>query len=175
MEKELTLFSFFPSWSPGGHAISHQKLLELPVVSYSLIELFYVGIPVVQTDGRSDGVRSHDYQNFLDRCITKFSYLLIKCLHHARENHTCYNLSYHCNLSTLILSCPNIYLIGYWKCTSISFHRNNSSFHSEDIFWRNSLPALRFGRWNSVLFHHGPKQWYIRIPLTPITLGRIVA
>ena len=64
MEKELTLFSFFPSWSTGDHAISHQKHLELPVVSYLLIELFYIGIPVVQTDGRSDGVRSHDYQNF---------------------------------------------------------------------------------------------------------------
>ena len=27
---------------------------------YLLIELFYIGIPVVQTDGRSLGVRSRD-------------------------------------------------------------------------------------------------------------------
>ena len=35
-----------------------------------LIELFYIGIPVVRTDGRSGGwsvgVRSRDYQIFLD-------------------------------------------------------------------------------------------------------------
>ena len=38
-----------------------------------LVELFYIGIPVVWTDGRS-GVRSRDYQNFSDGYITKFSY-----------------------------------------------------------------------------------------------------
>ena len=35
-----------------------------------LIELFYIGMPVVRTDGRSGGwsvgVRSRDYQIFLD-------------------------------------------------------------------------------------------------------------
>ena len=35
-----------------------------------LIELFYIGIPVVRTDGRlvarSNGERSRDYQIFLD-------------------------------------------------------------------------------------------------------------
>ena len=39
---------------------------------YLLIELFYIGIPVVGTDGRSVGravgrVRSRDYQIFSDR------------------------------------------------------------------------------------------------------------
>ena len=38
-EKDSTLFLFFLSKSPGGHAISRQKHLELPVVSYLLIEL----------------------------------------------------------------------------------------------------------------------------------------
>ena len=33
---------------------------------YLLIELFYIGIPVVQTDGRAGGVRSRDYQFFSD-------------------------------------------------------------------------------------------------------------
>ena len=32
---------------------------------YLMIELFYVGMPVVRTDGRSLGVRSRDYQHFL--------------------------------------------------------------------------------------------------------------
>ena len=32
---------------------------------YLLIQLFYIGMPVVRTDGRS-GVRSRDYQNFTD-------------------------------------------------------------------------------------------------------------
>ena len=31
-----------------------------------LIELFYIGMPVVRTDGRSVGVRSRDYQIFSD-------------------------------------------------------------------------------------------------------------
>ena len=31
-----------------------------------LIELFYIGMPVVPTDGRSVGVRSRDYQIFSD-------------------------------------------------------------------------------------------------------------
>ena len=32
-----------------------QKHLELSVVSYLLIELFYIGMPVVRTDGRAYG------------------------------------------------------------------------------------------------------------------------
>ena len=31
-----------------------------------LIELFYIGLPVVRTDGRSVGVRSSEYQIFSD-------------------------------------------------------------------------------------------------------------
>ena len=33
---------------------------------YLLIELFYIGMPVVRTDGRAVGVRSRDYQIFSD-------------------------------------------------------------------------------------------------------------
>ena len=33
---------------------------------YLLIELFYIGMPVARTDGRSLGVRSRDYQIFSD-------------------------------------------------------------------------------------------------------------
>ena len=31
---------------------------------YLLIKLFYIGMPVMRTDGRSLGVRSRDYQIF---------------------------------------------------------------------------------------------------------------
>ena len=41
---------------------------------YLLIELFYIGVPVVRTGGRSGGVRSLDYQNVSDAKVTKFSY-----------------------------------------------------------------------------------------------------
>ena len=60
VEKDSTLLLFFLSKSPGNHAISRQKHLELPVVLYLLIELFYIDFPVVWTDGLS-GVRSCDY------------------------------------------------------------------------------------------------------------------
>ena len=43
----------------------------LPVVSYLLMELFYIGLSLVWTDGRT-GVWSRDYQNFSDGWITKF-------------------------------------------------------------------------------------------------------
>ena len=59
---------FFLSESLSSHAISRQKHLELPVISHLLIELFYIGMPVMQTDGRT-GVRSRDYQ----KKIIKFS------------------------------------------------------------------------------------------------------
>ena len=66
---------FFLSKSPGGQVISFQiepwVAFGLP---YLLIELFYMGMPVVRTDGRavgrsvgrSVGVRSRDYQIFSD-------------------------------------------------------------------------------------------------------------
>ena len=44
----------------GGYAIS-RAAFGLP---YLLIELFYIGMPVVRTDVRSVGVRSRDYQIF---------------------------------------------------------------------------------------------------------------
>ena len=54
VEKDSSLV-FFLSKSPDGHAISRQIDLELPVVSYLLIKLFYIGMPVVRTDGRAYG------------------------------------------------------------------------------------------------------------------------
>ena len=67
VEKDKTLLLFLLSKSPGGHAISFQIK---PWVAFGLlnllIELFYIGIPVVRTDGRSVSVRSRDYQIFWD-------------------------------------------------------------------------------------------------------------
>ena len=59
---------FFSLNGLSSHAISRQKHLELAVISHLLIELFYIGMPVMQTDGRT-GVRSRDYQ----KKIIKFS------------------------------------------------------------------------------------------------------
>ena len=58
VEKDSTLLLFFHSKSPGGPEISRQKHLPLPVVSYLLIELFYIGMPVVPTTVWLSGVRS---------------------------------------------------------------------------------------------------------------------
>ena len=55
VEKDSTLLLFFSSKSPAGHAISRQEHPELAVVSYPLIELFYIGMPVVRADFRLDG------------------------------------------------------------------------------------------------------------------------
>ena len=53
----------------GGYAIFRENNLEL-LLGYRLNELFYIGMPVVRTDGRtvgrSVGVRSRDYQIFSD-------------------------------------------------------------------------------------------------------------
>ena len=70
-EKDTTLLLFFLSKSPGGHAISFQiKPWVAFWLPYLLIELFYIGMPVVRTDGlsggRSVGVRRRDYQIFSD-------------------------------------------------------------------------------------------------------------
>ena len=69
VEKDTTLLLFFLSKSPGGHAISFQiKPWVAFGLPYLLSELFYIGMPVVQTDGRaggrSVGVLSCDYQIF---------------------------------------------------------------------------------------------------------------
>ena len=68
----FSLLLFFLSKSPGGHVIYLKK--KKPWVAfglpYLLIELFYIGMPVVRTDGRAGGravgVRSRDYQIFSD-------------------------------------------------------------------------------------------------------------
>ena len=66
-EKDTTLLLFFLSKSPGGHVISLNKTLScIWVIGHLLIELFYIGMPVVWTDGRAVGVRSRDYQIFSD-------------------------------------------------------------------------------------------------------------
>ena len=62
-EKDTTLLLLFLSKTPGGYVISFQIK---PWVAFGLpnllIELFYIGRPVVRMDGRSLGVRSRDYQ-----------------------------------------------------------------------------------------------------------------
>ena len=71
VEKDTNLLLFFLSKSPGGNAISFQikpsVAFQLP---YLLVELFYIGMPVVRTDsrviGRSVSVRSRDYQILSD-------------------------------------------------------------------------------------------------------------
>ena len=59
---------FFLSKSPGGHAISFQiKPWAAFWLLYLLIELVYIGMPVVRTDGRADG------RSVYGHVITKFS------------------------------------------------------------------------------------------------------
>ena len=56
VEKDTTLLLFFLSKNPDGHAISFQIK---PWVAFGLpdllIELFYIGMPVVRTNGRAGG------------------------------------------------------------------------------------------------------------------------
>ena len=68
IEKDTSfLLLLFPSKSPGGHAISFQTKPRVAFgLPYLLIELFYIGMPVVRTDGRAVGVRSRAYQIFSD-------------------------------------------------------------------------------------------------------------
>ena len=71
VEKDTTLLLFFLSKSRGGHVISFQlKPWVAFGLPYLLIELFYTGMRVVRTDGRSVdrslGVWSLDYQIFSD-------------------------------------------------------------------------------------------------------------
>ena len=64
--KDTTLFFFCKS--PGGHVISFQiKPWVAFGLLYLLIELFYIGMPVVRTDGRSVG------RSVYGHVITKFS------------------------------------------------------------------------------------------------------
>ena len=63
-EKDTTLLLFFLSKSPGGHVISIQTKASVSFgLPYLLIELFYIGMPMVRTVARS--VYGH--------VITKFS------------------------------------------------------------------------------------------------------
>ena len=62
VEKDTSLLLFFLSKSLGSHVISFQIKPRVAFgLPYLLIELFYIGMPVVWTDGRSLGVRSRDY------------------------------------------------------------------------------------------------------------------
>ena len=68
VEKDTTLLLFFLSKSPGGHAISFQiKPWVAFGLPYLLIELFYIGMPVVRTNGRVGG------RSVYVHVITKFS------------------------------------------------------------------------------------------------------
>ena len=66
-EKDTTMLLFFLSKSMGSHVISFQiKPWVLFGLPYLLIELFFIGLPVVRMVVRSLGVRSRDYQSFSD-------------------------------------------------------------------------------------------------------------
>ena len=70
-EKYTNLLLFFLAKSPGGHVTSFQiKPWVAFGLLYLLIELFYIGMPVLRRDGQSGGravvVRSRDYQIFSD-------------------------------------------------------------------------------------------------------------
>ena len=68
VEKDTTSLLFFVSKSPGGHAISFQIKPRVAFgLPYLLIELFYIGMPVVRTDGRACG------RSVYGHVITKFS------------------------------------------------------------------------------------------------------
>ena len=70
VEKKTTLLLFFLSKSPGGQAISFQIQLWVAFgLPYPLIELFYIGMPLVRTDGRAG--RRSEYGHV----ITKFSWM----------------------------------------------------------------------------------------------------
>ena len=80
IEKDTTLLLLFFSNSPGGHAISFQiKPWVAFGLPYLLIELFYIGMPVVRTDGRAGGrtvgrCAVRGYQIFSDGEFTTFLY-----------------------------------------------------------------------------------------------------
>ena len=55
-EKDTTLLLSFFSKSPGGHVISFQIKPRVAFgLPHLLIELFYIGMPVVETDGQAGG------------------------------------------------------------------------------------------------------------------------
>ena len=77
VEKDTTLLLGFLSKSPGDHAISFQiKPWVAFGFPYLLVEFFYIGMPVVETNGQMGGrsvrVQSRDYQIFLDGYFSTF-------------------------------------------------------------------------------------------------------
>ena len=84
-------------------------------LSYLMIELFYIGVPVVRTDGRRADVRSRDYQNFSDAQVTKFSYPWCsaeRVCQHSKKNKNA--------LSRVSLACLEINFIVSW-CSYATF------------------------------------------------------
>ena len=76
-KKDTTLLLVLLSKSPGGNEISFQiKPWVAFGLPYLFIELFYIGMPVVRTDGQAGGrsvdVRPRDYRIFSDGSITTF-------------------------------------------------------------------------------------------------------
>ena len=91
VEKDTTLLLFFLSKSPGGHAISFQiKPWVAFGLPYLLIELFYIGMPVVRTDGRAGGQSVYGHvittwlPNFLGWLVYHISLPMVLCF--ARES-----------------------------------------------------------------------------------------
>ena len=90
VEKDTTLLLFFLSKSLSGHAISFQiKPWAAFGLPYLLIELFYIGMPVVWTDSRLVGRLVYGH------AITKFSRMgglplflpmVLRCARFARES-----------------------------------------------------------------------------------------
>ena len=90
VEKDTTLLLFFLSKSPSDHAISFQiKPWVAFGLPYLLIELFYIGMPVVRTDGRAGGRAGGRctvtwLPNFLG-WVTIFLPMVLRCARLARE------------------------------------------------------------------------------------------
>ena len=87
VEKDTTLLLFFLSKRQGGQAISFQihpwVAFGLP---YLLIELFYIGVPVVRTDGRAGGrsVYGHVILGWVVYHI--FLPMVLRCARFARQS-----------------------------------------------------------------------------------------
>ena len=88
VEKDTTLLLFFLSKSPSGHAISLQiKTWAAFGLPYLLIELFYIGMPAVRTDGRAGGWCTVTWlPNFLGWVVYHILLpMVLRCALRARE------------------------------------------------------------------------------------------
>ena len=108
VEKDTTLLLFFLSKCPSGHSISFRiKPWVALVLPYLLTELFYIGMPVVPTDGWAVG------RSLYGHVITKFSrmgslpHFLPMVLHCARFARDSSAISTFCSFKWL-------YLVQYW-------------------------------------------------------------